>query len=125
MSQIKQIKLSSLSSLVDILCSISLFTHSACMLKVASEVPAQVGPLQLTDWNRCEAGSRWADCASLSNKLAVCGSIVRRYRSSRYTLFGMSSGQSSWLRIQRSWVRFPTLPDFLRSSGSGTGSTAS
>jgi hypothetical protein len=24
---------------------------------------------------------------------------------------------------QRSWVRFPALPDLLRSSGSGTGST--
>jgi hypothetical protein len=34
-----------------------------------------------------------------------------------------SSGQSSWLQIQRSRVRFPTLPDFLRSIGSGTGST--
>jgi hypothetical protein len=33
-----------------------------------------------------------------------------------------SSGQSSWLQIQRSRVRFPALPDFL-SSGSGTGST--
>jgi hypothetical protein len=34
-----------------------------------------------------------------------------------------SSGQSSWLKIQRSRVRFPALPDFLRSGGSGTGST--
>ena len=34
-----------------------------------------------------------------------------------------SSGQSFWLPIQRSRVRFPTLPDFLSSSGSGTGST--
>jgi hypothetical protein len=34
-----------------------------------------------------------------------------------------SSGQSSWLQVQRSLVRFPALPDFLRSSGSGTGST--
>jgi hypothetical protein len=34
-----------------------------------------------------------------------------------------SSGQSFWLQIQRSWVRFPALPDFLGSSGSGTGST--
>jgi hypothetical protein len=34
-----------------------------------------------------------------------------------------SSGQSSWLQIQSSWVRFPALPDFLRSSGSVTGST--
>jgi hypothetical protein len=34
-----------------------------------------------------------------------------------------SSGQSSWLLTQKSRVRFPALPDFLRSSGSGTGST--
>jgi hypothetical protein len=31
--------------------------------------------------------------------------------------------QSFWLQIQRSRVRFPALPDFLRGSGSGTGST--
>jgi hypothetical protein len=34
-----------------------------------------------------------------------------------------SSGQRSWLQILRSQVRFPALQDFLRSSGSGTGST--
>ena len=34
-----------------------------------------------------------------------------------------SSGQSFWLQIQRSRVRFPALPDFLSSSGSGKGST--
>jgi len=34
-----------------------------------------------------------------------------------------SSGQSFWLLIQRSRVRSPALPDFLSSSGSGTGST--
>jgi hypothetical protein len=33
-----------------------------------------------------------------------------------------SSGQNSWLQIQRSRIRFPRLPDFLRSSGSGMGS---
>ena len=33
------------------------------------------------------------------------------------------SGQSFWLQIQRSRVRFPALPDFLSSNGSGTGST--
>ena len=32
-----------------------------------------------------------------------------------------SSGQSFWLQIQRSRVRFPALPDFLSSSGSGRG----
>ena len=35
----------------------------------------------------------------------------------------LSSGQSFWLQIQRSRVRSPALPDFLSSSGSGTGST--
>ena len=34
-----------------------------------------------------------------------------------------SSGQRFWLQIQRSRVRSPALPDFLSSSGSGTGST--
>ena len=34
-----------------------------------------------------------------------------------------SSGQSFWLQIQRSRVRSPARPDFLSSSGSGTGST--
>ena len=34
-----------------------------------------------------------------------------------------SSGQSFWLQIQRSRVRSLALPDFLSSSGSGTGST--
>jgi hypothetical protein len=34
-----------------------------------------------------------------------------------------SSGQSFWQQIQRSRVRFPALPDFLTSRGSGTGST--
>jgi hypothetical protein len=31
-----------------------------------------------------------------------------------------SRGRSSWLHV---WIRFPAPPDFLRSSGSGTGST--
>jgi hypothetical protein len=33
------------------------------------------------------------------------------------------SGQNFWLQIQSSRDRFPALPDFLRNSGSGTGST--
>ena len=40
-----------------------------------------------------------------------------------YRLPLWSSGQSFWLQIQRSRVRFPALPNFLGSSGSGTGST--
>jgi hypothetical protein len=35
------------------------------------------------------------------------------------------SGQTSWLQIQRSRFRFPALPNFLRSSGSGMESTQS
>jgi hypothetical protein len=34
-----------------------------------------------------------------------------------------SSGQSSWLQIQKSWVQFPATPSFLRRSRCGTGST--
>jgi hypothetical protein len=34
-----------------------------------------------------------------------------------------SSGQHSWLQIQRSWVRFLALPDFLSNIGFGMGST--
>jgi hypothetical protein len=34
-----------------------------------------------------------------------------------------SSGHSFWLQILMSRIRFPALPDFLRSSGSGTGFT--
>jgi hypothetical protein len=34
-----------------------------------------------------------------------------------------SGAQNSWLQIQRSRARFSALPDFLRSGGSGTGST--
>jgi hypothetical protein len=34
-----------------------------------------------------------------------------------------SNGQSSCLQIQRSRVKFPGVPDFLRSTGPGTGST--
>jgi hypothetical protein len=33
-----------------------------------------------------------------------------------------SSGQTSWLQIQRSRALFPVLPHFLSSSGSGMGS---
>jgi hypothetical protein len=41
----------------------------------------------------------------------------------KFLKYGLwSSGQSSWLQIQRSRIRFPALPDF-QSSGSRTGST--
>ena len=47
--------------------------------------------------------------------------IIERVESEGPPLW--SSGQSFWLQIQRSRVRSPALPDFLSSSGSGTGST--
>ena len=54
--------------------------------------------------------------------------VLKKFVILMYSIFGIwpplwSSGQSFWLQIQRSWVRFPALPDFLSSSGSGTGST--
>ena len=54
-------------------------------------------------------------CSSCEDLLNVCMYFVRPPL--------WSSGQSFWLQIQRSRVRFPALPDFLSSSGSGTGST--
>ena len=48
---------------------------------------------------------------------------IRKARNEKYGPPLWSSGQSFWLQIQRSRVRFPALPDFLSSSGSGTGPT--
>jgi hypothetical protein len=56
----------------------------------------------------------------MSKKL-LTGTIVTNFQILQPPLW--STGQSSWLQIQRSRVRFPVLPDFLRNSGSGTGST--
>ena len=71
-------------------------------------------------------------CSLLSSSVLFCSSdicVLNPY----LPVFGIvmaytgpplwSSGQSFWLQIQRSRVRFPALPDFLSSSGSGTGST--
>jgi hypothetical protein len=62
------------------------------------------------------------ECCFLSLDLSVLFCLI-------YFLFLVwwpplwSSGRSSWLLTQRSRVRFPALPDFLSSSGSGTVST--
>ena len=55
------------------------------------------------------------------NSGVFCKYLLMLRLNSRPPLW--SSGQSFWLQIQRSRVRFPALPDFLSSSGSGTGST--
>jgi hypothetical protein len=60
-------------------------------------------------------------CASCEVRTEFIYIYISYVEASRPPLW--SSGQSSCLQIQRSWVRFPTLPDFLRSSGSGKGST--
>jgi uncharacterized membrane protein len=68
---------------------------------------------------------------TISLHVSAHRTIIRRYINKPYTielcfLYGLplwSSGQSFWLQIRRSRVRFPDLPDFLRNRGSGTGST--
>jgi hypothetical protein len=55
---------------------------------------------------------------------SVTRSLLTRSGSCQnINLFLWPTSQSSWLHIKRSRVRFPVLQDFLRSSGSGTGST--
>jgi hypothetical protein len=66
----------------------------------------------------------------LSSSTCTSGGVNSSFIYCKFTLYVYvlgpplwSSGQSSWLLTQRSRVRFSALPDFLRSSGSGTGST--
>ena len=80
-----------------------------------------------------ELGTRWCSwlrhCATTSRKVvgSIPDGVIGTFHL--YTCNSLegpplwSSGQSFWLKIQRSRVRFPALPDFLSSSGSGTGST--
>ena len=60
--------------------------------------------------------TRFAKCVEVDG-----GIFEQLLRTVRPPLW--SSGQSFCLQIQRSRVRFPVLPDFLSTSGSGTGST--
>jgi hypothetical protein len=57
----------------------------------------------------------------ISNDCLLASKVLPVNHSSRPPLW--SSGQSFSLQIQRSRVLFPSLPKFLRSRGSGTGST--
>ena len=66
----------------------------------------------------------YTDCWSKSRseyEVCLCLFLFRLSSIERPRLW--SSGQSFWLQIQRSRVRFPALPDFLSGSGSGTGSS--
>ena len=58
-----------------------------------------------------------------NNRTKDIGLLIFSVRRSKLGPPLWSSGQSFWLQIQRSRVRSPALPDFLSSSGSGTGST--
>jgi hypothetical protein len=81
-----------------------------------------VNKIKLSQWTICSGQIGGFQRRSLIKHLTSCltGSVTcANFGSSPL----WSSGQSSWLQIQRSWVRFPALPVFLRSSGSGTGPT--
>jgi hypothetical protein len=61
----------------------------------------------------------------LYSKLNMVSSYSCGLQQCLYCTFKLQHSQRSWLQIQRSRVRSPPLPDYLRSSGSGTGSTHS
>jgi hypothetical protein len=67
--------------------------------------------------HRCFVGMR----PYTFNAYYVLFTICHVYEVDRPPLW--SSGHSSWLQIQKSRILFPAIPDFLGSSGSGTGST--
>jgi hypothetical protein len=69
-----------------------------------------------SDWR-----SKWTVSPRRKVKRKKSGKTFRQ-TVKRITPPPWSSGQGSWLQISRSRVPFPALPDFLRSSVSGTGS---
>jgi hypothetical protein len=78
--------------------------------------------------NRASWLEKLEEKQNLENQ-GIVGSIILKLVAYKYIYHMVnepplwSSGQSSWLQFRRSWVLFPALPDFLRSRGSGTGST--
>ena len=84
--------------------------------KLVAETSTWQHTTPTTDRHPC---SRWdSNPQSLQARGRRLSSGISNFRPPLW-----SSGQSFWLQIQRSSVRFPALPDFLSSSGSGTGST--
>jgi len=71
-------------------------------------------------WQQCVANT---SCVNTLKPLYTWMDFVIYFASIAVRPPLWSSGQSFWLQIQRSRVRYPALPDFLSSSGSGTGST--
>jgi hypothetical protein len=101
----------------------SLFVLYSTMLAVTQSVQRSVvGRSRIMNWTEYGMRHSWP----ILNYFP--GIWLRELRtitkaSVRHTPTVWSSCQSSWLQIQRSRVRFSTLLDFLRISGSGTGST--
>jgi len=87
-------------------------------------------------WNTEERDTTWNKVWDLFETSRFRSSALLQYSTVQYKcslayyeviLYAIgpplwSSGQSFWQQIQRSRVRSPALPDFLSSSGSGTGS---
>ena len=65
--------------------------------------------------------TEWLTMSTYIYKTGIIQGVYVSHMWIRPTLW--SSGQSFQLQIQRYRVRFTALPDFLSSSGSGTGST--
>jgi hypothetical protein len=63
------------------------------------------------------------DLGNRTHYLPAFSTVSKIHMSYELRMTASVSGQSSWLLTQRSRVRFPVLPDFLSSSGSGTEST--
>jgi hypothetical protein len=82
--------------------------HEGSADKRVDELEGEMKTLQFAGWLR-QGGENMDDLHKEFNRVEDrhCVLVVK----------------SSWLQIQSSRVRFPVLPHFLRSSGSGTGST--
>jgi hypothetical protein len=104
----------------------AVFSESAWYRHLTSYTPAKSGLYFDSSFAPVFSESAWYRLMTflVSNLMSVflsLGCSAKECLQFRPPLW--SSGQSSWLQTQRSWVWFPAPSDFLSSSGSGTGST--
>jgi hypothetical protein len=89
--------------------------------------PLKIFPMQTGDkafpYKRIETASRMVLLVLEKNILCCRISSFLQSWYFKNCCRGGQSGKSSWLLIQRTWLRFPALPNFLRSRGLGTGFT--